>query len=109
MLKAVQPGNTAAYQALQEGRVGEAQTLLDATLAQDPGNAAAHQLLCRVFYAQDAADDAIHQCELAVFPDAKGPQASDNELWLGRAYGMKARHAGPAGRLRAGAQGPQQL
>lgn len=88
-------GNAPAYQALQEGRVADAQTLLNATLTQNPGDAAARQLLCRVFYAQDAADAAIHQCELAVASDSKGPQASDNALWLGRAYGMKAQHAGP--------------
>ncbi len=73
----------------------EARRLLEATLAQDPADALAHQLLCRVFYAQDAADEAIRQCELAVSSDPKGPLASDSQMWLGRAYGMKARHAGP--------------
>jgi tetratricopeptide (TPR) repeat protein len=79
-----------------EGRVGDAATLLRATLAANPSDALAHQLLCRVFYAQDADDDAIHECELAVStapPNA--PQSSDHSLWLGRAYGLKARHAGP--------------
>jgi tetratricopeptide (TPR) repeat protein len=97
-------GNASAYRALQEGRVGDAQTLLNATLAQDPADATAHQLLCRVFYAQDSADAAIRQCELAVadtpLSDVQtsvqdSAQASDNQLWLGRAYGLKARHAGP--------------
>jgi Tfp pilus assembly protein PilF len=86
----------AAYHALQEGRGDDAAALLRATLAANPGDALAHQLLCRVFYAQDEADDAIHQCELAVSTaPATGELASDNNLWLGRAYGMKARHAGP--------------
>jgi tetratricopeptide (TPR) repeat protein len=84
-----------AYRALQEGRVDDAQNLLRATLAQSPADATAHQLLCRVFYAQDSADSAIHECELAVSYDPNGLQASEHQLWLGRAYGLKARHAGP--------------
>jgi len=92
------PGSDApAYRALQEGRVEDAQNLLNANLAQNPGDAMAHQILCRVYYAQDAADAAIHQCELAVSSDPNSLQASDHELWLGRAYGLKARHAGPFG------------
>jgi tetratricopeptide (TPR) repeat protein len=88
--------NAPAYQALQEGRVDDAANLLRATLAADPADAAAHQLLCRVFYSQDAANEAIHECELAVaFRATDDGQASDNLLWVGRAYGMKARHAGP--------------
>lgn len=85
-------GNAPAFHALQEGRVDDAQTLLNATLAQNPNDATAHQLLCRVFYAQNEADAAIRQCELAADAD---PHNSDDQLWLGRAYGMKARHAGP--------------
>ena len=100
-------GNTPAYHALLEGRVEDAQNLLNATLAQNPIDATAHQLLCRVFYAQDAADAAISQCELAIASDPDSPRASrgqsndrshdpsNDQLWLGRAYGLKARHAGP--------------
>ena len=88
--------NAAAFHALQEGRVDDAANLLRATLAANSSDALAHQLLCRVFYAQDEADDAIRQCELAVSTAPVGSdQASDDNLWLGRAYGMKARHAGP--------------
>jgi len=85
-------GNAPAFRALQEGRVDDAQSLLNATLAAHPSDAAAHQLLCRVYYAQDAADAAIRHCELAVAAD---PRNSDHQLWLGRAYGMKASRAGP--------------
>ena len=89
-------GNAPAYHALQEGRVEDAAALLRATLAANPADAMARQLLCRVFYAQDAANEAIHQCEIAVSSTLlNSDQASDNQLWLGRAYGMKARHAGP--------------
>ena len=89
-------GNAPAFHALQQGRVEDATALLRSTLAANPGDATAHQLLCRVFYAQDQADEAIRQCELAAASTTASPeQASDNQLWLGRAYGMKARHAGP--------------
>jgi len=84
--------NAPANRALQEGRVEEAVVLLNATLAAHPEDATAHQLLCRVYYAQNEADRAIRQCELAV---AQAPGNSDHHLWLGRAYGMKAEHAGP--------------
>lgn len=84
-----------AYQALQEGRMQDASQMLHAILAADSSNAYAHQLLCRVFYAQDAADAAIHECELAVASPSNNEEASASHLWLGRAYGMKARSAGP--------------
>ena len=85
-----------ATRALLEGRVEEATALLHTTLAQNPSDAIAHQLLCRAFYAQDQAESAIHECELATAASAADdPRSSDNFLWLGRAYGMKARRAGP--------------
>ncbi len=89
-----------ADRALQEGRVDDAAALLHATLAANPGDAFAHQLLCRVYYAQDMVDRAIHECELAVSSVVAGnyqasAQASDAQLWLGRAYGSKAEHANP--------------
>jgi tetratricopeptide (TPR) repeat protein len=85
-------GDAPAYRALQEGRMEDATTLLSATLAVNPSDATAHQLLCRVAYAQNQAGPAIAQCELAVSND---PSSSVHQLWLGRAYGLKARHAGP--------------
>lgn len=88
--------NAPAYHALQEGRVGDAAAMLRSTLLANAGNATAHQLLCRAHYAQNEADEAIQQCELAASSSlASSNLASDNQLWLGRAYGMKARHAGP--------------
>lgn len=87
--------STSALQALQDGRVEDATSLLRAELADSPDDAYAHQLLCRVFYAQDRADEAVHECEVAVSLLQTSQSASDNQLWLGRAYGSKARHAGP--------------
>lgn len=88
--------DAAAYHALLEGRAEDATTMLLSTLAANPADSTAHQLLCRVYYAQDKADDAVHQCEQAAASQIAGDSlASDNHLWLGRAYGLKARHAGP--------------
>jgi tetratricopeptide (TPR) repeat protein len=81
-----------ALRALLEGRVDDAEGLLRSALAQNASDSTAHQLLCRVFYAQNQADAAIHECELATTTDSR---SSDNFLWLARAYGMKASHAGP--------------
>jgi tetratricopeptide (TPR) repeat protein len=78
--------------ALQQGRVDNAASILETNLSAQPNNAFAHQLLCRVYYAQDMAERAIHECELAVAAD---PNSSENHLWLGRAYGMKASKANP--------------
>jgi tetratricopeptide (TPR) repeat protein len=81
-----------AKRALLEGRVDEAEEMLQAILAQAPADAAAHQLLCRTYYVVDKSDRAVHECELATTAD---PRSSDNFLWLGRAYGQKAGHANP--------------
>jgi tetratricopeptide (TPR) repeat protein len=77
---------------LQQGRVEEASAMLQRTLAAQPTDAVAHQLLCRVFYAQEMADRAIHECESA---SANAPDDSNTQMWLGRAYGLKASHASP--------------
>jgi tetratricopeptide (TPR) repeat protein len=86
------PDNRQANALLLQGRMEEASTLLQRTLAAQPSDALAHQLLCRVFYAQEMADDAIHECELAA---SNAPNDSNTQMWLGRAYGMKASHANP--------------
>jgi tetratricopeptide (TPR) repeat protein len=77
---------------LQQGRMEEATAMLHEALAAQPADALAHQLLCRVFYAQEMADDAIHECELAASND---PSDSNTQMWLGRAYGLKASRANP--------------
>jgi tetratricopeptide (TPR) repeat protein len=66
--------------------------LLQELITNAPGDAQAHQLLCRVYYAQEKIDPAIHECELAV---TNAPNVSDNQMWLARAYGHKAAHASP--------------
>src|SRR5260370_6450766 len=77
---------------LQQGRVDAASALLHHALTSQPGDGQAHQLLCRVYYSQDMADPAIHECELAA---ANAPNDSATQMWLGRAYGLKASSANP--------------
>jgi tetratricopeptide (TPR) repeat protein len=81
---------------LLQGRVDEAAVSLEQLLAAQPDDALAHQLLCRVNYAQEIADSAIHECELAV---SYAPSSSDNQMWLARAYGFKASHVNPISAL----------
>jgi tetratricopeptide (TPR) repeat protein len=87
---------TQANTLLQQGRVDEATASLHEVLAAQPGDARAHQLLCRIYYAQEMTDSAIHECERAV---SNAPASSDNQMWLGRAYGFKASHANPIAAL----------
>jgi tetratricopeptide (TPR) repeat protein len=77
---------------LQQGRINEAIVELHQLLVTNPDDPKAHQLLCRCFYAQEMAESAIHECELAV---SNAPSSSDNQMWLGRAYGLKASHSNP--------------
>ncbi|MGH9596784.1 MAG: tetratricopeptide repeat protein [Edaphobacter sp.] len=81
---------------LQQGRVDEATASLREELTVQPSNAEAHQLLCRSYYSQEMANSAIRECQLAV---ANAPGNSDNQMWLGRAYGFKAEHANPLAAL----------
>jgi tetratricopeptide (TPR) repeat protein len=87
---------TQANAFLQQGRVDEAAASLREIIAAHPGDGQAHQLLCRIYYAQDMADNAIHECQLAASSD---PASSDDQMWLGRAYGFKASHANPLSAL----------
>ena len=63
--------------------------MLQSILAAQPNDAPAHLLLCRVYYAQDMTDAAVHECELA---SIHAPNDSNTQMWLGRAYGLKASH-----------------
>lgn len=91
-----QPRND-ALSALNQGRADDAVRVLRAQISSDPRNYAAHQLLCRVDYAIELEDAAISECEAAV---ADAPANSDNYLWLGRAYGLKALRANPVSAFR---------
>ncbi|MBS1821457.1 MAG: tetratricopeptide repeat protein, partial [Acidobacteria bacterium] len=82
--------NNQALQLLNQGRVDAAAAMLNSSLATQPNDALAHQLLCRVYYAQDMGDAAVRECELATQNDSS---SSTHQLWLGRAYGLKASQA----------------
>ena len=69
------------------GKADDAISRLSASLAAEPADAEAHNLLCRVYYQEERWDDAIHECEAAV---KLMPTDSGYHLWLGRAYGEKA-------------------
>ena len=79
--------DTQAEALLKQGRVDEAAAMLNQILSQQAHDARAHQLLCRVYYAQEKADPAVRECEHATEDDTSD---SDHQMWLGRAYGMKA-------------------
>ncbi len=76
-------------QDLNFGRADAALRILDPALAQNPGDAEAHNLRCRVYYEEEQWDAAIADCEAAV---QFAPSNSADHLWLGRAYGRKASH-----------------
>jgi Flp pilus assembly protein TadD len=69
------------------GRADDAISRLSSSLAANPGDAEAHNLLCRVYYQEQRWDNAIHECEIAA---RLMPLNSGYHLWLGRAYGEKA-------------------
>ncbi len=81
-----------ANQALQQGQVERAASLLRPWLSDHPADSQAHLTLCRVFYAQELVNGAVMECEAAAMGSSN---TSEVQLWLGRAYGMKASSANP--------------
>ena len=86
---------------LNQGRVDEAIVELRNDLKGRPNDALTHQVLCRAFYAEELADRAIAECEAAV-ANSRSDAAlqSENLMWLGRAYGLKASRANPISAFR---------
>lgn len=82
----------AAERALMQGQIDEAVMRAQRIATTNPNDGAAYLLLCRSFYAEAHADEAIDACARAV---QILPRNSEAEDWLGRAYGMKAERAGP--------------
>jgi tetratricopeptide (TPR) repeat protein len=74
-----------AEMALLQGDLDEAVTRAQGLIAANPADASSRLLLCRAFYAEELIEGAQTQA----------PNNSVIEDWLGRAYGMKADHAGP--------------
>jgi cytochrome c-type biogenesis protein CcmH/NrfG len=76
---------------LTAGRADDAISRLNSSLAANPQDAEAHNLLCRVYYQEERWNDAIRECETAI---RLAPEDSGYHLWLGRAYGEKASSIG---------------
>lgn len=83
---------SSASRDLDLGRADQALQALNTSLAQNPNDAAAHNLRCRVYYQESEWDKAIADCEAAV---ALAPNDSNDHLWLARAYGQKANTSSP--------------
>lgn len=77
---------------LNNGRIDEAIRALNAQVASNPQNAAAHAQLCRAYFQLEDFDNAIRSCEKST---QFAPQNASYHLWLGRAYGEKADRVGP--------------
>lgn len=77
---------------LKAGKADEALHVLNATLTQNPNDARAYNLLCRVYYQLELWDNSIRMAEKSVALD---PENSIYHLWLGRAMGRKAEVANP--------------
>ncbi len=75
---------------LNLGRADAALQKLNTVLAQNPADAEALNLRCRVYYQEELWDQALSDCQAAV---QANPSSSAYHLWLGRAYGQKASHA----------------
>jgi len=82
----------AAERALMQGQIDEAVARAQRLAAADPKDGQAYLLLCRSFYAEAHAEEAIAACTKAT---EALPHSSEAQDWLGRALGMKAERAGP--------------
>ena len=72
------------------GQADAAIRAVNVLLSANPANADAHNLLCRVHFAEERWDAAVSECERAANLE---PKNAIFQLWLGRAYGEKAEHS----------------
>jgi len=77
---------------LSSGRADEALRDLQQRLSANSSDAAAHNLLCRTYFALEDWEPAVRSCERSV---ELQPNSSLYLMWLGRAYGRRAEHVGP--------------
>ena len=90
-LSVTPPPQPGGFAELAAGHVRDAASIAQQRLARDPHDGNAHELLCRVDYAQNLIEPAAAECQAAA--DAL-PNSSDAQMWLGRALGAKASHVG---------------
>jgi tetratricopeptide (TPR) repeat protein len=89
-------GYRAAESALMLGRLDDAVAKLQPLIAATPKDPTPRLLLCRAYYAEELVDPAVTACEAALQQAPDNPaRRAEIEDWLGRAYGLKADHAGP--------------
>jgi tetratricopeptide (TPR) repeat protein len=74
-------------QLLQSGHADQALQLLNSQIQRNPNDAAAYNLLGRVYFQIEQWDDAIRAAEKSV---ALAPDSSEYHQWLARIYGEKA-------------------
>ena len=84
--------NVAPEDLLRAGKANDAQRMLDAAIQQNPNNAEAYNLLCRLYFQLEQWDNAQRMAEKSV---DLAPENSNYHLWLGRAAGRKAETANP--------------
>jgi tetratricopeptide (TPR) repeat protein len=84
--------NTAPEDLLRAGKANDARRQLDAAIHQNPNDAEAYNLLCRLYFQLEQWDNALHMAEKSV---ELAPKNSNYHLWLGRAAGRKAEIANP--------------
>jgi tetratricopeptide (TPR) repeat protein len=72
---------------LTHGRADHGLQALDEVLTQDPRNAEAYNLRCRIYLQEQRWSDAIKACQAGV---KLAPDNSNYHLWLARALGEKA-------------------
>ena len=82
----------AAERLLLQGRLDDSISVLRRLISANHTDGASYLLLCRGLYAEDQIDKAVEACESGA---RLTPGESDVQDWLGRAYGIKADHAGP--------------
>ncbi len=81
-----------AQRALLEGRADQAASILRSTLGADPGDGAAHLLLCRVLLSEELNKEAAAECQMALNDGLS--HDSEAQDWTGRALGHQASGAG---------------
>ena len=84
--------NTDPADLLKAGRADQALHALNVTVAHNPNDARAYNLLSRVYFQLELWDNSVRMGEKAIALD---PQNSAYHLWLARAMGRKAEDSNP--------------
>lgn len=91
-----------AEQDLLQGHADQSIAALRTTVAHNPGNAQAHLLLCRAWLSEQRGTEAAEECQAAL--DSGLAHDASAQDWAGRAFGMRAEHAGPIAGLKLAGQ-----